>query len=45
VGGIALFVGKIFILVATVGASFFYLESALTDDLNGIVGIPVSSYL
>jgi Plasma-membrane choline transporter len=38
VGGLAMFTGKIFIIAATVAASFFYLDRAFDKELNGIVG-------
>lgn len=38
IGGLAMFTGKVFVIAATVGASFFYLDRAFSKELNGIVG-------
>jgi choline transporter-like protein 2/4/5 len=38
VGGLALFIGKIFIVSITVSASFMYINYAYGNDINGIVG-------
>ena len=37
-GGLALLIGKIFIVTATVGLAFYYLVETLGAELNGVVG-------